>query len=397
MPTEAVSREGAHCMSDDVPLPTDDEPIIATAHRHDTYPIHVTRTLPAALDRLLETTEGARLAIITDERVDQFHGAALRAQLDERGIRYIQHALPPGERSKSTGCALELWDWLAGSQISRDDYVLNFGGGVICDLGGWVASAFMRDLHYVNLSTTLLGQVDGAMGGKVAVNHPVAKNLIGAFHQPSAVVHNVGFLETLDPRHLSAGMAECVKKAIIASPPYWHFINEHAEQLVEGDLDALEELVRAAAKIKSVLVERDPYERDLRRPLNFGHTIAHPLETVAGYQDLLHGEAVAFGMLVETRIAAARGVLAEPLVDPLVELLIRLRLPDCHDRLPIDTCIEPVLQAIAPVRRIRGGSTNIVLPKKLGVVFIVHDVQNTETACALSACGMPHTAAMANE
>src|SRR6185295_6395184 len=165
------------------------------------------------------------------------------------------------------------------------------------------------------------------LGGKVAANHPAAKNLLGAFHSPVGVVANVGFLRTTSGRHLRAGLAEAIKKAVIASPDYWRFIAGNVDALLDLDPDALERLVHSAAAIKTALIERDPFERDLRRPLNFGHTIGHPLETVTGYGPLLHGEAVAFGMVVESRIAHRRGLMDEETLDALVGLLRRCGLP----------------------------------------------------------------------
>src|ERR671931_2150478 len=155
---------------------------------------------------------------------------------------------PPAE-SRSLVPAAELWDWLARSPIGRRDTVVNLGGGVVCDLGGWVASGYMRGVPYVNVPTTLLAQVDGALGGKTAVNHPLAKNLLGAFHQPAAVISNVGFLATSSRRHLAAGLAEVIKKAMIASPECWAFIEARAEDLLTRDPEALLELVRAASAI----------------------------------------------------------------------------------------------------------------------------------------------------
>jgi 3-dehydroquinate synthase len=338
-------------------------------------------------DHIADLVGDVKLAIITDQTVERLHGPKLSDALSRAGLAHTVRAVAPGEPSKSVACASELWDWLADSGIGRYDVILAHGGGVINDLGGWVASAFIRQLRYVNLPTTVLAQVDAAMGGKVAVNHATAKNLIGAFYQPYGVVANVAQLATLANRDLRAGVAEAVKKAIIASPAYWRFLNEHAEDILALDLDVLEQLVRYAAAIKTELVERDPYERDLRRPLNYGHTIGHPLETVAGYGVVNHGEAVAFGMVVETRIAANRGLLEEPVLDMLIELLRRLGLPVDQDTLPVRIDPYRLLEATAPVELIRGGSRRFPLPRKLGVIEIVDDVVDDEIYVALRECG----------
>jgi 3-dehydroquinate synthase len=343
----------------------------------------VTRSLEEALGRIAGIVEGRRVAVVTDDLVESLYGPVVIRGLRALGADVLAYAVPAGERSKSLAQAVALWDWLAESGLGRRDVVLNLGGGVVCDLGGWVASAYMRGVPYVNVPTTLLAQVDGALGGKVAVNHPTAKNLIGAFHQPSAVVCDVGFLASLDGRHLRAALAEVIKKAMIASPEYWDFISGGAGALLERDPDTLEPLVACAAAIKTALVERDPYELDLRRPLNFGHTVGHPLETVTGYGPLLHGEAVAVGMVVETTIAVERGLAAPALRDRLIELLERCELPADVGALPAEIDCDDVIAAMEQVRRIRGGSLRCVLPVELGETLIVDDVGPGEVAAAL--------------
>jgi 3-dehydroquinate synthase len=266
--------------------------------------------------------------------------------------------------------------------------VVNLGGGVIADLGGWVASGYMRGVPYVNVPTTLLAQVDGALGGKVAVNHPLAKNLLGAFHQPAGVISAIAFLDTISDRHLRAGLAESIKKAIIASPAYFELIERALDAMLARDHKALEALVRGAAAIKCALVERDPYEEDLRRPLNFGHTIGHPLETVTGYGPLLHGEAVALGMVVESRIAAARGLLGPGLLERIERLLRRTGLPTTANDLAAPIQAHAVLDAMEKVRLIRAGSLRYVLPLGIGETLIADDVSEAEAREALAACGV---------
>jgi 3-dehydroquinate synthase len=382
-----------HRVRDAVPLPTAGEPLIACAERRDRYPIHVTSTMDGLVDRLAGALgDGTAVTVLTDESVDALYGATLVRALRAAGFDPLVRAIPPGEPSKSLDQAVALWHWLAESGAARRDVLVTFGGGVIADLGGWVASAYMRGIPYVNLPTTLLAQVDGALGGKVAVNHPLAKNLIGAFHQPAAVIANVGFLASTSGRHLRAGLAEAIKKAMIASPAYWAFIEERAEAILARDPAALERLVRCAAAIKTALVERDPYEIDLRRPLNFGHTIGHPLETVTGYGPLLHGEAVALGMVVESRIATDRGLMAPDLLERLLVLLRRCGLPTAAADLPAPVSGPAVLAAMEHVRLIRAGSLRYVLPVDLGETVIADDVGEDEVRRALRDCGVPFPA-----
>jgi 3-dehydroquinate synthase len=376
-------------VTDAVPLPEPSETIIGRAAREDAYPIVVCRTFEATIARVVEWLDGADVAVVTDDVVESLYGATLIRALRAAGKEPLVRVLPAGETSKSLDEAVAAWHWLAESDIARRDVLLAFGGGVIADLGGWVASAYMRGIPYVNVPTTLLAQVDGALGGKVAANHPAAKNLLGAFHSPVGVAANVGFLRTVSGRHLRAGLAEAIKKAVIASPDYWRFITANVDALLDRDVDALECLVHSAAAIKTALIERDPFERDLRRPLNFGHTIGHPLETVTGYGPLLHGEAVAFGMVVESRIAHARGLLAESDLHELIELLRRCALPTTAGDLGADIDADAVVIAMEKVRQIRAGSLRFVLPVAIGETLIADDVSEGEVREALTACGVP--------
>jgi 3-dehydroquinate synthase len=378
-----------HRITDAIPLPAPGEPVTGRAAREDAYPIMVCRTFEDTVAQLVGWLDGAAVAVITDDVVESLYGATLIRGVRDAGKDPLVRVIPAGEASKSLDQAVAAWHWLAESDIARRDVLVTFGGGVIADLGGWVASGYMRGIPYVNVPTTLLAQVDGALGGKVAANHPVAKNLLGAFHSPVGVVANVGFLRSTSGRHLRAGLAEAIKKAVIASPAYWDFIDENAEALLAHDLDALERLVHCAAAIKTTLVERDPYERDLRRPLNFGHTIGHPLETVTGYGPLLHGEAVAFGMVVESRIARDRGLLDEDTLDRLVQLLRRFFLPTTAADLPVAVDADAVVGAMEKVRQIRAGSLRYVLPVALGETVIADDVTEHEVRDALVACGVP--------
>lgn len=368
-------------------LPRDAElPVSGRSRRKDVYPIHVTRALPEALLRIRELVAGARVAVVTDAIVQKLYGGELIEGLDELGIHPHLAVVPAGEVHKSLDEAVRLWHWLAAGPLGRRDVVLTFGGGVVNDLGGWVAAGYMRGMRYVNVPTTLVAQVDAGIGGKVAVNHGEAKNLIGGFHQPTGVVSNISFLDTLDLRHIRAGLAETIKKALIASPAYWHFIEDNADALLAKDVDALERLVTAAGAIKAALIERDPYEYDSRRTLGFGHALAHPLETVTGYGPILHGEAVAFGMVVECRMAATRGLLDPQTFDRVIELLRRVGLPTCASDLAVGVDGDAFIAATEKVRLARGGYLRWVLPCGLGETLIADDVTDSELRAALREC-----------
>jgi 3-dehydroquinate synthase len=387
MPTELLADDLLHTR-DAIDLPPLGEPVEGRAARSDSYPIHVTRTLPETVERLAELVGGAQVAVITDRTVADLHGEAFLAALHDVGIDPDVVAVPAGERHKTPEQVLELLDWLTGTLLTRRDVIVTFGGGVVIDMGGWVASSYMRGVPYVNLPTTLVGQVDAGIGGKLAVNHAVAKNLIGGFFQPQGVISDVSFLRTLDRRALRAGLAESIKKAIIASPAYWQAIEDLAEPILAGDPEALERLVHGASAIKAELIARDPYEEDARRTLGFGHALAHPLETVTGYSALLHGEAVAFGMVVEARMAAARGLLEPAALERILALLHRVGLPTAADELAAEVDGERLLEAIERIRLIRGGGYRFVLPIELGETVIADDVTPDELQAALAACGI---------
>lgn len=387
MPVELVNPDLVRTV-DAIGLPSRGAVVQGRSERRDSYPICVTTSLRDTAERLVELIGGATVAVITDRTVADLYGPVLFGALEDAGVTAEVAVVPAGERHKTLDQASELLEWLTGTQIGRRDVIVNFGGGVVIDMGGWVASCYMRGVPYVNVPTTLIGQVDAGIGGKLAVNHRVAKNLIGGFFQPRGVVSCVSFLRTLDRRQLRAGLAESIKKAIIASPAYWRLIEKSAEAILEGETDALEALVCGAGAIKAELIERDPYEEDSRRTLGFGHALAHPLETVTAYSSLLHGEAVAFGMAVETELATARGLLAVAERERILGLLRRVGLPTCAHELPAPVDAERLIAATERIRLIRGGGYRFVLPIAVGETLIADDVTPAELHSALRECGI---------
>ena len=387
MPAELLSRDLVHTL-DAIELPAPGTPVEGRAGRQESYPILVTRSCEQTVERLLQLVGDAQVAVITDENVAGLYGPVIIGALEKAGLEPELATIPAGEQHKTLGQAFELLDWLTGTQVGRRDVIVNLGGGVVIDIGGWVASSYMRGVPYVNVPTTLIGQVDAGIGGKLAVNHPVAKNLIGSFFQPRAVISDISFLATIGRRQLRAGLAESIKKAIIASPAYWDLIEAGAEAILAGDPEVLEALVHGAGAIKAELIERDPYEKDSRRTLGFGHAIAHPLETVTSYSQLLHGEAVAFGMAVELQLAAARGLLPAARLERILRLLRRVELPTTAAELPAGINGGRLLEATERIRLIRGGGYRFVLPMDLGETVIADDVTPAELREALRRCGI---------
>lgn len=376
--------DGYLSVQDEQLIPPLDEPIISTLRRTSAYRIHVMSDEVSALEALGEMIGDRRVALVTDEIVNQIHGERIATWLTGSGIKVQRMVIPAGEQSKSLPTATRLLDWLAHGDTRRRDMLLAIGGGVVIDTVGWVASAYMRGIPYINAPTTLIGQVDAAVGGKVGVDHDIAKNLIGAFYAPHAVVSCVDWLTTLDSRQIRSGLAEAIKLAVICSPELFDFIERQLPWLLARDVPSLRQLVHAASAIKCVLVERDPYEIDLRRTLNFGHTVGHAVETVTGYGPVLHGEAVAYGMAVAIRVAAARGVLAPQVATRVTGILRAADLPVSSEEIPASLAADDVIAALAKIRQVRDGSLRFVLPAAIGTALIADDVSDNEIRAALT-------------
>jgi 3-dehydroquinate synthase len=381
--------DGSLEVLDNVSMPGFDGPVISTVQRTSTYSIYTPLDEATALADLAEAIGDRRVAMMTDETVDRLYAARIADWLSNQGFKVQKITLPAGEGSKSLPAALHLLDWLAESDIRRRDVLVAVGGGVIIDTAGWVASIYMRGISYINVPTTLLAQVDAAIGGKVAVNHDTAKNLIGGFYSPDAVVACTEWMSTLDARQTRAGLAEAIKLSIISSPPLFEFIEQNLESLRALEPASLRTLVRASAAIKCVLVERDPFEVDLRRTLNFGHTVGHSVETATGYGPVLHGEAVAYGMSVAMRIATARGVLPAGTLVRILAILRTLGLPTLPEELPEMPPVEEVIAALEMVRQVRNGSLRFVLPTGIGSALICDDVGDDEIRAALDEIPAP--------
>ncbi|CAL9329731.1 3-dehydroquinate synthase [Streptomyces sp. enrichment culture] len=376
--------EGTHVIHDAIVLPEPHHAVRARALRRAEYPVTLADSVEEAVKHLRTVVADQRIALVTDDTVAALHAEGLQAEFHRQDVDFTLTSIPPGEQSKTMRTAERLLDWLADSRMRRRDVLVALGGGVVIDTAGWVASAYMRGMPYVNLPTTLLAAVDAALGGKVAVDHPTAKNLIGAFHQPAAVIAATPWLATLPARHVRAGLAEAIKKGVIASPALFELIEHHLPDIQNLDSATLRRLVHGAATVKCALIDRDPYEEDLRRPLNFGHTIGHAVETVTGYGPVLHGEAVAFGMACAARISLARGWLDNTSHTRLLTLLRQAGLPCERTELPAPLDPEAVITALDKIRLIRDGRLRFVLPLGIGTTAISDDVTDDEIRQALT-------------
>ena len=268
---------------------------------------------------------GRHVLVISDEHVAPLYLQTVLGALSDRQVATL--VLPAGEQEKTLARFAQAIDALATLRASRDATVVALGGGVVGDLAGFAAACWMRGIAFVQLPTTLLAMVDSSVGGKTAVDLPQGKNLVGAFHQPSAVVADLDTLRTLPPRELRAGLAEVVKYGAIRDEPFFAWIEQHRAALLAADPAALGEAIERSCRHKAEIVARDETEQGERALLNFGHTFGHALETAAGYGGLLHGEAVGIGMLMAARLSAARGHAPPEDAERLSRLLAHLGLP----------------------------------------------------------------------
>ena len=333
-----------------------------------------------ARSRLAAVLEEARLPkrrfIVSSQMVWRLHGETFADVTDDEPV-----LLPDGERYKQLPTVSRIYDALIKAGADRATTIVAVGGGVVGDTAGLAAATYLRGVPIVHVPTTLLAQVDSAIGGKVGVNHPLGKNLIGAFHQPSAVIVDPAFLATLPRREFRAGLYEVVKYGMIASRPLFDRIREQLTQLFARNDEALTPVIAECCQIKAAVVEGDERESGPRRALNFGHTIAHALEAATRYRRFRHGEAVAYGMLAAAEIAVTRGLLSGDDRDALTALIVQMGpLPPVSDLDPAH-----VLEAVTRDKKVVAGRLHFVLPTAIGATTTASDVSTEELAGALAA------------
>jgi 3-dehydroquinate synthase len=347
------------------------------------YPIAIGHGLAAALPDLLTRLRGRRFAMVSNARVWSLHGARVEKPLKRVASRLDLVLVPDGEKHKSRETLAFVHDSFLGADVGRDAVVVAFGGGVVGDLAGFAAATYMRGLMWVQMPTTLLSMVDSSVGGKVGINHPQAKNLIGTFHQPKAVVIDPAFLETLPPRQVQSGAYEVLKCAVLADRALFDALRDAPAGLAGWDRVDVENAIASACRIKAEVVEKDEREDGLRQVLNLGHTLGHALEAVTRYRRFTHGEAVGWGLIGAAWIARRRGVLAEGSYDAIASAVDRLgprpRVSDLR--------ADQVLKAARRDKKVRDGRLTFVLPTRIGRVVLQPDVQPAEVARALKVMG----------
>jgi 3-dehydroquinate synthase len=342
------------------------------------HPIHIAPGLAARLPELLDRARvPARRFIVSNATVWRFHELAFSRLTPEDPI-----LIPDGERYKTLQTVGRIYDALIKARADRSSAIVAVGGGVLGDTAGFAAATYLRGIPVVQVPTTLLAQVDSAIGGKVGVNHAQGKNLIGAFHQPAAVAIDPALLETLPRREFRAGMYEVIKYGVIASRPLFDRVASSLKPLFARNHDALMPVIKESCDIKAAVVEEDEREHGRRRTLNFGHTTGHALEAVTKYRRLRHGEAVAYGMLVAAEIAVTRGTMPSPDRNALANLITKMGpLPAVAD-----VAVDEVLEAIGHDKKVVAGKLHFVLPTSIGSCEVVTDVTRDEIAGAFTRC-----------
>jgi 3-dehydroquinate synthase len=343
------------------------------------YPIIIGREVfPSLADRL---PPGIRkVLLVSDGNVFPLFGDSLARTLAEAGLMVKPYVVDPGEKSKTLRVAEALYTVALEAGLGRGDLVAALGGGVAGDLAGFVAATYMRGVAFLQVPTTLLAQVDSSVGGKVGVNHPLGKNLIGAFHQPVLVAADLATLDTLPRREFLAGAAEVVKYGAALSEPFLRFLEQNWEGFMGGDHSVLAEVVATCCRLKAEVVARDERETGERALLNFGHTLGHALEAATGYSHYLHGEAVTVGMVLDTLIAREMKVLPAGEADRLLALLYRLGLRPP----PPGLDAGPALAALRFDKKRAGGSAVFILPVRAGAARVFGGVEESLAAGVLA-------------
>ncbi|KKO51998.1 3-dehydroquinate synthase [Paenibacillus sp. DMB20] len=336
------------------------------------YPIYIG---PGLLSRLGELSSRHGISvksphlIVTDDRVAPHYLERVERRLAEAGYATVSHIVPSGESSKSLAVYEDVMTTAIRGKLDRSSAVLALGGGVVGDLAGFVAATYMRGISFVQIPTTILAH-DSSVGGKVAVNHPLAKNMIGAFHQPVMVLYDVDTLATLPPREVSAGLSEMVKHGLILDKDFAYWCRDHAAELLALDSDKLTYGLERGCAIKAEVVSQDEREGGLRAILNLGHTIGHAVEAVGGYGRFLHGEAIAIGMAGSALLAESLGR-KNGLYKETTEMMKALHLPI---RLPSDVSVDDVMDAMQHDKKFSEGRMVFIVPDEIGKVSIVKDV-----------------------
>lgn len=315
---------------------------------------------------------GSDAVIITNRRIARMYSSSLKRSLSANGISVHTEFIPDSEKAKSIPVAENVLERIAGYDAFRKIFIIALGGGVTGDLAGFLASVYKRGIPYVQIPTTLLAQVDSAIGGKVALDLPVAKNLVGAFHQPSIVISDIGVLASLPRRQLANGLAEIIKYGVIKDAKLFAYLEKNYRKILDADPVSLEHVVSRSSAIKASIVAKDEYDlTGVRAALNYGHTIGHAIEATSKYSSRYnHGEAVAIGMVCAARISCLLGMLDADVLDRIESLIKKCGLPSAIKGISVSALINSSRRDKKSINK----KNRLVLPVDIGKVKIVEGV-----------------------
>jgi 3-dehydroquinate synthase len=337
-------------------------------------------TLPEFPAFVRQRCPAEHAVLITDTTVDSLYADRLGDLLAAQDWEVHLLVVDAGESSKSAEVALDLWETMLAESVDRQSVVVAIGGGVVGDLAGFIAATYARGLSLVQVPTTLLAQVDSSVGGKVGINLPGAKNMVGAFWQPRGVLIDVDVLQTLPPREYRAGLAEVIKYGVILDAEFFAYLEQNVVAITDQEPKVLTEIVTRCCRLKADVVEKDERETTgLRAVLNYGHTFAHAFEAAGNYGELLHGEAVAIGMACAARLARRLSRVDSPFVERQRKLIDSLGL---EQQMP-DNSLDELLRLMYRDKKVDQGQLRFVLPDRMGHVDLVSDVRPDDILAAM--------------
>jgi 3-dehydroquinate synthase len=344
------------------------------------YPIHIGEGLLLRAELILPHLALRKIAIVTNTTVAPLYLRQLAEALGNAGVEVTSVVLEDGERYKDWATLNSIYDALLAQRCDRKTMLVALGGGVVGDLAGFAAATYMRGMPFIQVPTTLLAQVDSSVGGKTGINHPLGKNMIGAFYQPRLVLADTAVLKTLPVRELSAGLAEVIKHGVIRDPAFFAWLEHNVERLLACEAPALAHAVQRCCEIKAAVVGADERETGIRALLNFGHTFGHAIESGLGFGNWLHGEAVAAGMVMAADLSRRMGLLAQVELDRIIALLLRARLPVA----PPNIAPSRLIELMGLDKKTEGGRIHFILLDGIGAASIRADVPEAALQQALA-------------
>jgi 3-dehydroquinate synthase len=347
------------------------------------YPIMIAAGLLDDPASFMPLKAGDQVMLVTNQTLAPLYLDKVRATLEQSGIKVDQVVLPDGEQYKTLAVLNDIFSALLEKPHGRDTTLIALGGGVIGDMTGFAAACYQRGVRFIQVPTTLLSQVDSSVGGKTAVNHPLGKNMIGAFYQPASVVIDLDCLKTLPKRELSAGLAEVIKYGIILDAAFFAWLETHLDDLLTLQPEALAYCIGRCCEIKARVVAADEHEQGMRALLNLGHTYGHAIEAEMGYGNWLHGEAVAAGMVMAAYTAQRLGQFSSEDVARVKALLLRAGLPVCG---PKSMTAQSYLPHMLRDKKVLAGKLRLVLPTALGHSEVRADVSHEMVLASIEDC-----------